>query len=114
MLVLCLLSCDLEKDPIHIRIRNASQYDFTNVEINTGQGTSNYGNIKSGEKTNYKPFELAYRYAYIRLIIDNKEFILQPIDYVGETPLGPGRFTYVITVVDFSQKSLGIDAVKDD
>jgi hypothetical protein len=95
-------------------VHNASQYDFKDVEINPYNESVNYGDIRSGEKTEYRPFEIAYRYAYVRLLIDDKEFIIQPIDYFGETPLGPGRFTYILTVADVENRMLNIAAVKDD
>jgi len=96
-----------------IRLHNVSEYDFENVEINPGNGPTQYGDIASGEKTGYHPFERAYRYAYVRLFIAGTEFVIQPIDYVGETPLGPGIFTYELDVVDFENRSLSIAAVED-
>ncbi len=105
---------DVVEGATNIRVHNASFYDFENVEINPFNEPTNFGDVRRGEKTGYQPFEIAYRYAYVRLFIDDKEFIIQPIDYVGETPLGPGKFTYVLKVVDFKNRILDISAVKDD
>ncbi|NIR47311.1 hypothetical protein GWO43_02400 [candidate division KSB1 bacterium] len=96
-----------------IRLHNASEYDFKNVEINTCDSPADFGDIKSGEKTDYQSFEIAYRYAYVRLFVDSEEFIIQPIDYVGETPLGLGFFTYKLEVVDFENRILNITAIED-
>ena len=104
-----LISCDiLSDDSTNIRIHNASEYDFQRVEVNTYDEPKGYGTIKSGEKSRYKTFEIAYRYTYVRLFVDENEFILQPIDFVGETPLGFGKFTYVLEVVDFENRVLNI------
>jgi len=109
-----LISCDiLSDDSTNIRIHNASEHDFQRVEVNTYDEPKNYGTIKSGEKSRFKTFEIAYRYAYVRLFVDESEFIIQPIDFVGETPLGSGKFTYVLEVIDFENKHLDIRAVKD-
>jgi len=32
---------------------------------------------------------------------------------VGETPLGSGKFTYVLEVIDFENKHLDIRAIQD-
>lgn len=113
--MLSLVSCEKGASGLtNIRVHNASDYDFNNVEINTGHDpTVNFGDILSAATTTYKPFTVAYRYAYVRLFIDDKEFIIQPIDYVGETPLGAGNFTYVLDVVDFEKKNLSITAKED-
>jgi hypothetical protein len=66
--------------------------------INTTTGAVNFGNLNSGQKTEYKIFKKAYRYAYVKLEIDGKTFTLQPIDYVGETVLKNGNYTYQIDV----------------
>ncbi len=110
-----LISCDVfGENSTLIRIHNASEYDFLRVEVNTYDEPINYGTIKSDEKSRYKTFEVAYRYAYVRLFVDENEFIIQPIDFVGETPLGSGKFTYVLEVIDFENRILNIKTSKDE
>ncbi len=104
-----LISCDIfGENSTLIRIHNASEYDFLRVEVNTYDEPKNYGAIKSNEKSGYKIFEVAYRYAYVRLFVGENEFIIQPIDFVGETPLGSGKFTYVLEVIDFENRIINI------
>lgn len=50
--------------------------------------------MKAAKKTDYKVFESAYGYAFIELEIGGKTYTIQPIDYVGETPLEDGNYTY--------------------
>jgi len=113
-LVVCKKDSKLQDKKTNIRIFNNSIYDFTDVILNPSQGNKYYGDIKKNEKTEYKVFDIVYRYAYIKLLINGKEYIYQPYDYVGETPLGQGNFTYEITVGDTSNiYSIQIVANKD-
>nr|WP_315153182.1 hypothetical protein [uncultured Flavobacterium sp.] len=85
---------------LKIRLSNASKLDFQNIKVNTSTGNVNYGNLKAGKKSDYKVFEMAYRYAFIELQIDGKTYTLQPIDYVGEKPLENGNYTFQINAND--------------
>ena len=99
-----LLACSNDDDNIaselNIRLSNVSQYDFQNIIVNTSTGNTNFENISSQGMTNYRTFELAYRYAFVELEIDGETYTLQPIDYVGETPLEYGNYTYEINAND--------------
>ncbi|MEQ9167595.1 MAG: hypothetical protein RLO12_15155 [Fulvivirga sp.] len=81
-----------------IRIQNSSDFKFQNVYVNTGFEGHNYEDILPTNYSDYVGFESAYRYAYIQLEIDNRLYIIQPIDYVGEKELKPGKYSYVIGV----------------
>jgi hypothetical protein len=87
---------------VKIRLSNASQFDFQNIRINTGSSNENVslGNLKMAKKTDYKLFESAYRYAFVELEINGKTYTIQPIDYVGETLLEDGNYTYQINAND--------------
>ena len=45
--------------------------------------------------------------------VDSLEFQHQPIDYVGESPLGGGSFTYKLTIVDLAKTQFMQTAIKD-
>ena len=92
-----------------IRIRNVSPYDYDLLLV----GKIFFGKLKSGKVTEYKIFERAYKYNYVRLSINDQVFGLTPQDYVGETPLGNGYFTYNIGVEDLERKILSIKAIED-
>ena len=40
----------------------------------------------------------AYEYAYVEIKLGDEVAVLQPIDYIGEALLPPGRYTYRFTL----------------
>jgi len=92
-----LISCTHnDDDTLLLRIKNTSQFDYTDIVVNTSGGEHNYGKVNSYQASDYKVFDLAFRYAFVELKIDGNTYTIQPIDYVGETPLDNGKYTYEI------------------
>jgi len=91
-------SKDTNATDVMIRIENIGQEDFINVIVESGL-THDYGDVLAGQRTEYKAFETAYTYAYIEVQIDSSTYIIKPIDYVGETPLEPGNYTYQLASI---------------
>jgi uncharacterized protein YecT (DUF1311 family) len=81
-------------NPSDIRVRNASDTDFKDVVV----GDKKYGDIKRGATTEYQHWKTAYRYSFVSLTADDKSLKIQPVDFVGETPLGEGKFTYILSI----------------
>lgn len=108
-----LTPCSEDPNKTNLRIKNNSKYDFCNVVVNPYSGEVNCGIIKKGEMTCYRSFDIVYNYAYIQLFIGDKEFKLQPIDYVGEQPLGIGKFTYSLDISDYKSGQVSITVQKD-
>lgn len=104
-----------ETNGVEIRIKNTSQYDYSNVIVNTSGGINNYGNISSMQSSDYKAFSFAYNYAFVQLDIAGVTYTLQPIDYVGETKLSSGKYTYEINANDTGTQydKLTLTLVKD-
>jgi hypothetical protein len=96
----CSNNDDIKVSELKIRLSNISQFEFKNIVVNTTTGNSNFENLSSQQITAYKTFQTAYRYAFVELEIDGNTYTLQPIDYVGETPLENGNYTYQIDAND--------------
>jgi len=77
---------------VEIRIENSSVYIYENVIVN---GLA-YGDISAGESSTYAEHQLAYSYGDVDITIDGKLYELIPVDYIGETPLNIGKYTYII------------------
>lgn len=100
LLALCiaistLLSCandDSQNSNVEIRISNTSSFDYENIIVNS----TTFENLNSGEESVYQIFKKAYRYGFVELDIDGSTYTIQPIDYVGETELEHGKYTYQI------------------
>lgn len=99
-------------DGTHIRLRNSSTFDLTSVTFRPGQAEIKFTRIEPGQTTNYIPVANAYRYGYLEVLVDGSRRVIQPIDYVGESFIGEGRFTYVISV-DPSTLNPSMTMVKD-
>jgi hypothetical protein len=105
--------CIIDETKTNIRIKNASNYDFCSVQMIAADGTTaNYGTLRAGETTCYNAYLEAYSYAYISLSVNGEDYLFQPIDYVGETPLGVGKFCYALSV-DKAYKMINITTSKD-
>jgi hypothetical protein len=110
--------------PVDIRIRNASAEIMEDIVVGfpagvggspvaPGQGESgdvSYGTLEPGAMTPYRLIEKAYRYAYVEAVARGRSVVLQPIDYVGEELLEPGRYTYEL---DLRDGHLGLELVRD-
>ena len=100
LLIFCLTACNDGRNlpgpagDVLIRVENAAAVDFANVTLNTDADYT-YGDLAAGATTTYQAHGMAYRYAYISLEIEERQYVIQPIDYVGEAPLEPGEYTYV-------------------
>lgn len=88
---------------VSIRIENASDVDFDEVSVFFPDQPSqpvHYGAIQQGAVSDYQQTTRAYRFAPIEVRVGTQTLVLRPIDYVGETALPAGRFTYVLKVQD--------------
>ena len=86
-----------------IRVVNASPFAFDEVVVGFPSQNESYGALPVGGATPYRPVTAAYRYAYVRVRSGGKPVVQQPIDYVGETPLAPGRYSYVIEMITLDE-----------
>lgn len=93
-----------------VRVRNETGVPLQQVSVN---GVV-YGDIVTDGITGYQPMKAAYRYADLQVVMDGKKMHLQPEDYVGERPLGKGRFMYMITKRHWNDEvSVDIQAIRD-
>ena len=95
--------------PVEIRILNASRVDFDAVMVKFPLETKDYGPLKTGELSHYQTVSSAYRYAYAEMTNGDELYVLQPIDFVGESLLTPGHYTYEITVNQLDKPAVGRD-----
>ena len=86
--------------PVEINIQNNSTVDFDRVVVSFPGQTEDYGTVRSGGQSANRTVEMAYRYAYVEVYAGEKQYVLQPIDYTGETLLASGRYTYSLALVD--------------
>lgn len=86
---------------VNLRIKNTS--DLTYQEVTVVSDANVYSDISSGSYSGYVEFDQLYSYAYIKILSEGETYVLQPIDFVGETPLAPGFYTYELDVDETGQ-----------
>ncbi len=89
---------------INIRIKNTSNLNFDNVQV--GDEDHIHTDISPDSFSEYLEYETAYRYAYIKIDSGAENYVLQPIDFVGETPLTIGFYTYELGVTETGDVTL--------
>ncbi len=95
------LSCTDRDDEVgqaNIRIKNTSNVTYNSVQVGSSENV--HSNVSAGDYSDYIAYETAYRYAYIKIDIATESYVLQPIDFVGETLLGPGFYTYELNYLE--------------
>lgn len=98
---------------VEVRVANRSDRDFERVDVTFQSNKVEYGALARGATSEYRQVnEAAYRYALVEITAGGQTFRLQPIDFVGETPLAPGRYTYGLNI-DPSDNMVTIDLIED-
>ena len=98
-LVCTMFGCTDRDDDINevkIRIKNTSSITFDEVQV--GDAEEVHMNVAPDDFSEYLIYETAYRYAFIEIKSGAETYTLQPIDFVGETPLPIGLYTYELDV----------------
>ena len=99
---------------IEIRVANRSDRDFSQVTVTFPSDKVEYGPVARGAASEYRPVKKAYRYARLDVVAGGKTFDLQPIDYVGESLLQPGRYTYAVSIdASDGSETLVLDLLED-
>ncbi|MEA1786838.1 hypothetical protein U1E44_12120 [Arenibacter sp. GZD96] len=99
MCMLFFVACDDRDDDVslaNIRIKNSSNLTFDRVQV--GVEGNEYVNISSDDYSDYQEFEVAYTFNFIEIEANGETFVLQPIDFDGETPLPIGFYTYDLSI----------------
>lgn len=112
---LTLLGCKkIEKEPLgptDIRIRNLTTATMTNLIVETGGGTFNYGVLEGGKVTEYNRFEKAYPKANISAYINGIRYKTDTVAYYYMQYLGQVKATYEVFIESDAQRKLKIHNV---
>lgn len=90
---------------VHIRLHNLDSLPLENVFVQWPADSARFPSLSALGYTDYVVLEKAYRYAYIKAQGGGRTWICQPVDFVGETLLGPGRYTYEISRAGVMEES---------
>ncbi|MBT8398282.1 MAG: hypothetical protein KJN92_15015 [Gemmatimonadetes bacterium] len=115
LLVLAAAGCEilgLDGD-VKVRVRNGSDQVLTDVSIFLPRNTLFFPELLPGEASAYAVVPKAYRIVTAEVVVGQDTARAQVIDYVGEDPLDPGRYTYVLRFFSGSPPSLGVDFEKE-
>ncbi len=85
-----------EEGDILLRVANESPVTFDRTFVHLPEDQVEFGALAANQVSDYVRVSAAYRYAYILVEVGDTDYVLQPIDYVGEEPLGPGKYTYAL------------------
>jgi len=111
VIIFTFITACTEDTIVMIRVKNVSSFNYKNVII----GRDSFGDLASGQYSNYKIYSSAYSYNSYRLIVDNDTINMIAIDFVGEELLKSGDYTYEIDAVKNEDKPMTstLKCVKD-
>ncbi len=109
--VIALAACGGGGDDVEVRVCNRTGYAVTKLAASEFIDRS----LADGECTEYvEPKHDAYRYTFADFMVGIDRFAWFPIDYVGETPLSAGRWSYELRIRDYAMRSGTVNAVEDE
>lgn len=126
ILTIGLLHCKKEDVPktsqANIRILNSTTWKFYECLVDPTNTLSytptpnayEFGEIGIDSTSEYYKFPLpnVYGYSWVKVILNNRPYYLLPYDYIGETPLEKGFYTYKITY-DSTFDRLKLELIED-
>ena len=109
-LVLVFAGCT-DPEPTTVRMCNDTGFDINAVAWNTIYAVDF---LPIGACSDYEtPMNDVYRYTDVSFRVQTDAFAIQPIDFVGETPLGAGPWSYHLTITDYTSRGATVMARPD-
>ena len=116
-IMMIMVSCEkpnrTPEGPTDVRIKNLTDQAFTDVNVDTGGGNHNYGDIEAGGITDYFRFDKAYPDAEITAIINDEIYTSGEQDYTYAIYIGPDKITYEVYILNPEQRILEVDVIID-
>lgn len=94
-----------------MRVENTSNIDFDSFDVHFPDQVEKFGRLRAGQISAYRKIERAYSYAYTEAFSGERRFVLQPIDFVGETFVPAGIYTYRFSVDALDEPEVSRDWV---
>ena len=79
--------------------------------VQVGSDDKVHENVAASSYSDYLEYETAFRYAFVEIDTMGTSYVLQPIDFVGETELTPGFYTYELELD--SEGNIDLDFKRD-
>lgn len=100
-----------DAEPTTVRICNDTGFEINAVAWNT---IYSIDSLQIGGCSDYEtPTTDVYRYTAVAFRVQTDAFMIQPIDFVGETPLAGGPWSYRLTITDYASRSASVIARPD-
>ena len=100
-------------DPVEVRVRNGSTLTLDKGALYVHRDSITFTSLGPGQATPYQEVEKAYQIASTWVVTGSDTARLQVIDFVGEEPLSPGRYTYVLAFFEGDPTNLTLQLTKD-
>jgi hypothetical protein len=100
-------------DPVEVRMRNATSLELTAIRFSSPGGSLEVSRLSPGEASAYVRQDCAYPYGSLTVVANGVERRIQPFDYVGASPLGPGRYSYAILTSTVLQGGFDLTLERD-
>lgn len=115
LILFALISCKKQKfspeGPSDIRIRNLTDYTFTEVSVSVSGETINFIDIEAKSVSEYHRFKKSFPKADISVKVNDETFSTEPVDYTYMQYFGQDKVTYEVIIEDFGNKKLKISNV---
>jgi len=82
--------------PVEVRVMNGADVTLDEGVLYLPRDSIVFSGLGPGAFTDYREVEKAYRIASARVVSGTDTSGIQVVDYVGERPLEPGQYTYVL------------------
>jgi hypothetical protein len=98
---------------VYFRIKNSSNFDFSDVKFDPDNNPASYGSLSRGELSGYKSFPGVRNDFQVNVKINNIEFIHYGENQPGMPYLEAGRYTLNISVLSFTERKLLLTLISD-
>ncbi len=112
LLIALIATACVDAQPVETRDCNRTGFEIAN---SAPYETAVYAVQANDTCTEYRVATTEmYAYTGASFYIGTDRFDRIPVDFVGEPPLTPGRWSYEIRIVDYSTRTISTNAVRDD